>query len=274
MLGPPAGRYLLRRAGAGPDAPPTHVLVLATLGAPERRVLQSMRTRRSTKTQPEPEPTPVSTGRATVVGVAEPFADERQAAAWLARAGEDELAADVAVLNRALHAYRLATADPYLGPVGRYQALVARIGYGAGEEVADGLWTEARELIAGASRRRRAEMLQPQARLSAMLGGRESVLACQELTLRARLDVDHGREREAALQVRVALDAAIAELERDESAAVLGERLEELRAQRDPIASAAEAALRKELSPADREAVRFALGRIEAALRARAAASA
>ena len=44
------------------------------------------------------------------------------------------LAVDLAVLNRALHAFRLATADPYINAVGRRQALVARVGYGAGEE--------------------------------------------------------------------------------------------------------------------------------------------
>jgi hypothetical protein len=247
-------------------------LVLATLGAPERRRLGSIR--KKTKAQPEPEPTLVTTGRATIVSVGEPFADEREAAAWLAAAGEPELAADLAVLNRALHAYRLAIADPYFGPVARQQALVARIGYGAGEQVADGLWTEARELVAGPARTRRAKLLQPQARLAAVLSGRERALACEELTLRARLDLDHGRDREAALQVLVALDAAIAELARDPAAPVLGDRLDELRAQRDPIAQAAQAALLGGVPQEDREAVTLTLGRIEAALRARAVANA
>ncbi len=64
----------------------------------------------------------------------------------------------MAVLNRALHSYRLATADPHVHGVGRRDALVARLGYGAGEEVADGLWTDARELIDAGSRRRRRRM--------------------------------------------------------------------------------------------------------------------
>ena len=38
-LGPPDGRYLLRAPRRSPGAPPTHVLVIATLGAPERRRL-------------------------------------------------------------------------------------------------------------------------------------------------------------------------------------------------------------------------------------------
>lgn len=248
------------------------MLVLANLGTRQRHTVRSVR--KKIEAQPEPEPTPVTTGRATVVTVGEPFEDESRAAAWLAAAGEAELAADLAVLNRALHAFRLALTDPYLGPVARHQALVARIGYGAGEQVADGLWTEARELIAGADRKRRAKALEAQSRLAAMLSGREHPLACQELALRARLDLDQGREREGALQVQVALDAAIAELASDPTAPVLGDRLDELRAQRGPIAAIAQSAMRATLAPGDRELVGFTLGRIEAALRARAAANA
>ena len=92
----------------------------------------------STKAQPEPEPIPVATTRATVVDVGDPLSDADQAAAWLKRAGEAELAAGLAVLNRALHAHR---SPPPIRPphgVGRSDALVARLGYGAGEQVADG----------------------------------------------------------------------------------------------------------------------------------------
>lgn len=181
---------------------------------------------------------------------------------------------DLAVLNRALHAFRLVIADPYLYPVGRHQALVARIGYGAGEQVAEGRWSEARELAAPERRQRRAKLLHPQARLAALLGGRDQALACEELALRARLDLDHGRDREAALQVLVALDAAIAELSVDRWASVLDERLDELRELRDPVAVAGQAALEGPLDAPELEDVFVALERIEAALRARAVASA
>jgi hypothetical protein len=270
-LGPPDGRYLLRADGAAPDSAPAHVLVLATLGAPERR---RTLTKRQRQAQPEPEPMLVSTGRATVIDVSEPFPDPATAGGWLARAGEDELAADLAVLNRALHAFRLVTADPYLHPVRRQQALVARIGWGAGEEVAEGLWSEARELVAVSGRERRSKVLQPQARLAAVMNGRERALACEELTLRARLDLDHGREREAALQLLVGLDAALAELPADPVAGLLAERIDELRAQRDAVTAAAQAALAGRLTEAQRETVAFTLGRVEAALRARAVANA
>lgn len=270
-LGPPDGRYLMRREDAGPGAPPTHVLVFATLGAPERRRLVG---RRSREAPPEPDPTPVATGRATIISTAQPLPDAERAQTWLREAGEEQLTADLAILNQALHAYRLITADPYLPEVGRAHVLVARVGYGAGDEVADGRWSEARELVAAAGRERRARVLQPQARLAAVLGRRERSLACEELALRAHADVAAGRLREAALQVLVALDAALAELSIDPLVATLGPRLAELEEQREAVMDAAQAALSGEISAVHRQAVEFALARIEAALRARAVGNA
>lgn len=246
------------------------MLVLATLGGVERRRLA--RRKRKADPQAEADQPLVSTGRATIIDVGEPLASTREAGRWLSSAGEGELAQDLAVLNRTLHNYRLATADPYRGPLGREQMLVARIGFGLGEQVADGLWTEARELILTKPWQRRSKVLQPQARLAALLGGRDRGLACEELALRARLDVDADRWREAALQVMVALDAAIAELAVEPAADALADRVEELREQRDPVAEAAQAALAGDLSDEQREDVAYALGRIEAALRARAVA--
>jgi hypothetical protein len=249
------------------------VLVISTLGAPERRRLLAAR-RKHAQAQPQPEATPVTTSRATMIEVGQPMAGLEQAQAWLIDAGEGYLVAGIEVLNRALHAFRVVTADPYLNVVARSQALVARIGFGAGEQVADGLWTDARELLDARPRQRRLTVLQPQARLAAVLSGRERTLACEELALRARLDLDHGRDREAALQLLVALDAALAELSGDPTAASLAERLTELRAQRDSLGAAAQAALSGPLTREQVEAVTFTLERIEAALRARAVANA
>jgi hypothetical protein len=271
-LGPPDGRYMLRQPAGASESAPGHVLVLATLGAPERR--RSLAQRRRRKAEPEPEPSSVATGRATVIDVAAPLAGAGDAQTWLARAGEDELAADLAVLNQALHAFRLVTADPSVHAVTRRQLLMARIGYGAGEQVADGLWTDALELLPAVGRETRSKVLHPQARLAAVLNRREPALVCEELVLRARNDLDHGRDREAALQLLVALDAALAELAGTASIADLGQRLTELRAQRDPVAIAAQAALAGPLSAAQSETVAFTVGRIEAALRARAVANA
>jgi hypothetical protein len=198
--------------------------------------------------------------RATIVDVGDPLPDPERAAAWLKQAGEAELAGGLTVLNRALQAHRVATADPRTHAVARSNALVARIGYGAGEEVADGNWTDARELVDPGPRGRRSRIPAAQARLAALLTGRERALACEELALRARLDLEEGRDREATLQLRIAFDAALAELPADATAPALAERIEELHT------------LSATLAGADREGLSFALGRLEAALRARVAA--
>jgi hypothetical protein len=202
--------------------------------------------------------------------VGTPFVSESAAHAWLASAGDDQLAVDLAVLNRALHAYRLASSDPYLGPISSGHALVARVGFGAGEQVAEGLWTEARELIAREPRARRPRLAGAHARLADMLTGRRRALTCEELALRARLDLDQGRHREAALQLLIALDAALAELPNDAAAPALAGRLRELGRQRDAVARAAQAALAGQLTGDQRQGVALTLGQIESALRARA----
>jgi hypothetical protein len=214
----------------------------------------------------------VPTTRATVVDAGDPVEGLERAAAWLRAAGEPELADGLAVLNRALHAHRIAAADPQAHGVRRQDALVARIGYGAGEEVADGRWTDARELIDPGPRRRRSRVPATQARLAALLTGRQFALICEELALRTRLDLDDGRVREAALQLRIALEAALAELPSDAAASGLAERVEELHTLHPGIAAAAERALDGPLPDDDTETVGVALGRLEAALRARAAA--
>jgi hypothetical protein len=268
QLGPDDGRYVLRPDGE-PDAQVTQVIVLATLGAAQRRHLG---VRRPRGVDPEPEPTAVTTGRATIVFSDRPLADCATAKAWLRGAGENELAAGLLALNRMLSAFRRVAADPYAVTVGRHQLIAARIGYGAGEQVADGRWEQARELPGSDSCRRRARVLAPQARLAAALGARQTTLVCEELALRARLDLDQDRPREASLQLLVTLDAAVAELAREPEALGLSERVAELRGRRPLVAGAAQAALGAVPSPEQLELVRSTVQRLEAALRARAIA--
>jgi hypothetical protein len=265
-LGPADGRYVVRpHAGETPD----HVLVLATLGAPQRRLLGA---RRARSAAPEPAPAPVSTGRATVIPTHE-LDGAAPGAGWLAEADhEHELAAALAVLDRALHAHRLASADPLARSVGRDDLLVARVGFGEGEQVAEGRWTEAVELPAPQPARRRGEAaLRPQERLAALLGGRDAALACESLVLRARQDVDAGRLREASLQLRVALEAALAELAPWRDRGDVAARLEALGELRAPVGAAANAALARGLDDSEAADVRRAVERIESALRARTA---
>jgi hypothetical protein len=263
-LGPADGRYLLRReAGAEPE----RVVVLGTLGAPRRHRRHSPR--RSPKTNSEP--VPVLTARATVVDPI-PLSAETQARSWLAELdAEHETRVAFAVLNRVLFAHRIAGADPYVHEVSPAQALVIRAGWGEGEQVADGHWLHARELpLPEPGSRRRVSALRPQERLAVLLGGRGKALLCEELTLRARLDLDHERIIHAAVQLERAFAVALPELG-VEKRPDLALRLVELEKLRPGVSQAALAALTGGRGEPDEEIVRFALERLEATLRARTA---
>ena len=266
-LGPVPGRYVLRDSAAEADL---RVLVIATLGARERRLFGR---KKAKAVDPLPDAAMVATTRATLVrGVPLDDAARRE---WMSDPGT-HVPGELAVLNRVLHAHRVASANPAVREVTMEDAIVVRVGFGAGEQVAEGRWTEAVEPgdTEGAALKRlraqRAEALRPQERLAAVLGGRDAALACEDLSLRARADFDAGRFREAALQLRVALEAAIAELEAWRGRRDLDERLDELREHRGAVGEAANAALRGGLPEETIAAVDHVLGRVEAAIRARA----
>jgi hypothetical protein len=199
--------------------------------------------------------------------------EEDEALAWLGGAHDDLLPH----LNHALRAQRVATADPYVREVSVRDALVVRVGYGGGEEVAEGRWTAAREIppspAEGTRRARRQAALRPQERLAALLSARDAVLACEDLALRARLDLDHGRAREACLQAHLAVEAAVAELQAFREQGDMAERIADLTGRRDALAAAANEALQGGPAAATIASVDEALGRLEAALRARSASA-
>jgi hypothetical protein len=217
---------------------------------------------------------PVEITRVTIVDAAG-LADEDAAAAWLEQAAGDDaddvVGAALVLLRRAVAGRRIAGADPALADPDPTRARVCRVGYGNGEQVARGEWEDARELPP--PKRPRSLALSPQERLAALLGARDVALACEELTLRARADLDAGRGREAAMQTRIALEAAVAELESWRGRRDIGSRLDELAGHREPVAAAATTALEGGLDEDELAAVGAALVRIEAALRARNAAS-
>jgi hypothetical protein len=255
----------------GPGAAATQVIVVATLGSTERRLLRGRRPR-VRESAPEPSPTPVVTGRVTVID-AQP-GEAEAAERWLAAAGPDTATPALIELGRLVRAHRISSADPGVPLPRLTQALVVRVGYGAGEEVAHGRWTEARELPTGSDERtrRRSAALRPQERIAALLSGRSRALACEELALRARHDLDHEQLREAALQLRTALDAALAELPVTPQAQELTERIEELRTLRGPVVALADEALAGALAPEAAQTLEETLRRLEAALRARTVA--
>jgi hypothetical protein len=271
-LGPADGRYLLR----GPvDREPERVVVLDTIAAERaggRSGFGRHSARRRPQAEPEPEAAPVASTRATVID-ATAVAAERQAETWLAGLdAEREARAAADTLNRVLLAHRIATADPYVREISPAHALVVRAGWGEGEDVAYGRWLHARELRWSEQRtRRRAAVLRPQERIAALLSARGEALLCEELTLRARLDLDADRLRHAALELEHAYSAALVELPAEDRLELAG-RLAELAQLNPGVAQAARDALSDGAQEPDREIVSHALGRLEALLRARAAA--
>jgi hypothetical protein len=286
-LGPADGRYLLREKGGENDGRPQRVVVLGTIGARRRRLLgRGSHTRRTS-----PEPATVAVARATVIDPVS-LPAEAQARAWLSELDpEHEARSATATLNSVLFAYRTAAANPHVHELAPAQALVVRAGYGDGEQVADGHWTSARELVLSRKRSgRRALALRPQERLAVLLSGRGEALLCEELALRARLDLDEGRSLLAAICLERAYAAALVELPRERHADLTG-RIEELKELRPGVQDAARAALDedqgvnptveasigttiaagRERDDIDERTVRHALERLEAALRARTA---
>jgi hypothetical protein len=255
----------------GPEGTPQSVIALKTLGAPQRRLVRGKRPRKVAEAVPEAVPTT----RATMIA-AEPFASALEAEAWLAALKRDrdalveEARLGTAELNRVLRAHRAASADPWAtvesSPA---HALVVRVGYGVGDLVAEGRFDDALELprteVAALSRARRGDVVGPGERLAAILSGRDELLACEELVLRARADLDAHRPREAALQARIALEAVLAEVPSDVDPELAGSRAE--------VGDAANAALKGDPPEHLQHAVAHAVARMERALRRRAAPS-
>jgi hypothetical protein len=276
-LGPPDGRYLLRKAQGPQGGEPEHVLVLGTVGA-ERRGLLSTRTR-TRKARPGVVTVPVT--RATAID-AVALSAERQAQAWLSELDPEQEAQRAArAFNRLLHAQRIASANAYARELWPSQALAIRAGYGEGEQVADGHWTQARELLlSDRQARRRASVLRPHERLASLLAAREQPLLCEELVLRARVDLDRQHLELGAIELERAYAAALVELAA-ERRFDLNERLRELRELRTGVERTAEVAIGARmdhpesaghaLEEIDAQQLRHALERLETALRARAA---
>lgn len=265
-LGPADGRYLLRRLDGTDQGEPEHVVVLNTVGASRRGAFG----RRARTRETDPQPTPVPVARATVVDPVS-LSSEGQAKAWLGELDpEREATQAAAVLNRVLYAQRISAAQAHTQEVSPAQALTIRAGYGEGEQVADGLWLDARELLLSRKRTlRRSTVLRPQERLALLLSGRERALLCEELTLRARADFDSRRIALAAVSLERAYASALVELP-SEKRSDLSARVQELAQLSLGVEEAATAALGGE-AEIDEARLRQALERLEAALRARTA---
>jgi hypothetical protein len=247
------------------------VLVARTFGAPAppRR---SRRRPKPKQSDPEAQSTMPLT-ELTVIDT-EPIASDP--AAWLASIRNDderrtELVEHALVhAARALAARRLASADAGVADPSIDGSVAVRIGYGEGDALVDGRYEEALDLPREADRQTRAAALRPQERMAALLSGRERALVCEELILRARADLAAGRRREGALQIRVGLEALLAETEalagpgQDKDVAFLDAR-------REITGQAANEALRGDLSPERLTEVTETIAVSERVLRRRAA---
>ena len=176
-------------------------------------------------------------------------------------------------MNEALHAQALAEADPHPATVTAERAVGVRLGQGSGEQTAEGAFTEASEVdvwATGSSRRRRRhEDLRPQERVGALLKGREHPDACEILLLRARADLDAGRRREGALQLRIAIEALLAELPGALDHPDHDHDIEALKDRESALVAVARGALSTDLSEEDEENIRETLEIAERVLRRR-----
>jgi hypothetical protein len=267
-LGLDDGRYVVR---SGEDV--EHVLVVAGGEAipPPSRAHRRARRWRVQSAEPGTPPVPVTT--LTVIR-SSAFESRDEAEGWLVSTGRDreraegELDEAVAVVNRAVHAQRAASHDPYAPDLTPARALVVRLGHGTGDEVADGEWTEAVELPPDERRQRRIDALRPQERVAAVLGGRDRIDACETLLLRARADLDAGRGREGALQLRAGLEALLMELP-EPAGPDHAEDVTSLRRRQAATEEAAGEALQGGLSPARIAELSETLGICERVLRRR-----
>ena len=268
-LGLDDGRYLVRSE----EADQATVVVVQTLGAGAAvRRPGSRRRRRSRRADPGEPPADIPVTRLTVVPGRASDGDaavrELKRVAGSPEVADSAIAAALRTVNTVLRAQRMATHDPYGREIGRQSALVVRTGYGTGDGLAEGRWEEAVEVPPSARREHRAQALRPQERLAGVLAGREPIDVCEPLILRARADLDQGRTREAALQLRIGLEALLAELP-GSAGPDQEEDLAALEGRRGDTVAAAEEALRNQL-PAERaQELSETLGICERVLRRR-----
>ncbi|HVT00487.1 MAG TPA: hypothetical protein VHE08_08220 [Solirubrobacterales bacterium] len=177
------------------------------------------------------------------------------------------------MVNDALHARAITAADPHTTILTAELAVAARVGYGSGAETAEGAFCKALEVDVAATgvsrRRRRQEEMRPQERMAAVLRGRERLDVCEPLLLRARADLDAGRRREAALQLRIGVEALLVELPGALDDADHRRDVEDLAERRAAVEAVAERALQDGLDPEAESAVRETLELAERVLRRR-----
>lgn len=202
------GRYVVRPPGE--PSGDADVLAIRTLGT--ARAKRGLFRSKGKPVAAAEEAPALRVSRVTLAR-AKPFGTAEAAEAWLQEVSDSEemsksLAAETArTLNRALRAHRAAAGDPYATDLHHGSAVAIRFGFGSGDELVDGRWTEAVEMPESGRRAllaaSRAEV-GPQERVAAVLGAREEVAPYEELLAGARRALAEGRIEEAAVMVEAA----------------------------------------------------------------------
>ena len=262
-IGPPAARYLVDHDGSvrvGSREQLAHerrrvvtgvtvehgvadVLVVGVVPAPPSRP-RLRRKARDAAVDAEPSEVPLLL--VTFVKGTAPIDDEAEAAQRLEalRADEDEQERRVdeglEVLNRAIRAYRAGAHDPYVVEVGRHDPRRVRIGYGSTDDLIEGRWQAALEPPRPRRvKSSRIERLRPGEAVAMVLSGRGRVLEAEDVFLRALQDLDHGRTRAAAQQVRGAMVLFADELGPEAPTVRKAPTLDELKATAEELAGVA-----------------------------------
>jgi hypothetical protein len=222
-LGPPPGSYVVRAPGSTPPAPApssgvaptlpvgsTDVLLVRIDAAPAAR-RPVLRRSRAPQVEAGGPPAEVPIYVAALLFATRAFEGPAAADGAMERWRSDPAGAEplvqeaVAVLNRAVRAYRAAAADPYVAEVTRDDARAVRIGYG-GADLVRGDWDDAVVLPpTRASRLGRAAQLRPAEIVADVLAGRAPVIDGEDVLLRAVLDIEQGRPDVAAVQLELAI---------------------------------------------------------------------
>jgi hypothetical protein len=222
-LGPSPGRYVVRAPGSTPPAlaPSSGVAPTLAVGSTDVlivRVDQAPAARRPLLRRPRPPqaeaggpPAEVPIYVVALLFATRAFGDPAAADASMQRWRADPAGAEplvheaLAVLNRALRAYRAAAADPYVVEITRADARAVRVGHG-GADLVRGDWEDALVLPAPqASRLGRAARLRPAEIVADVLAGRGRVLDGEDVLLRAVLDIEQGRPDVGAAQLELAV---------------------------------------------------------------------
>lgn len=282
-IGPHAGRYVVahpsavdaggaalrsddltrreRLTGVTMKPSTADVLAISIVGAAAAGSGRPRLRRRAQEAAVSEGPADVPLLLATYIRGTEPL-EAAEADARLLRIAEDEdeyrvwVADGLAVLNRAIRAYRAGSRDPYVTEVGQRDARATRLGYGSTESLPDGRFTRAALLPPPIGvKPSREERLQPAETTADVLAGRTTILEGEDLLLRAYTDLDHGRTRAAALQIRAAVHLLELEFATADRGASVRADFESLAARADELVAAVAVGPLGEAEVAELEAV-------------------